>query len=331
MTLCFSFATATSFLASSAITEAHESEKKPAAGTEPLSSGFKALNDGDSGKALELFNAAARQHPDSAEAHHGRARALAALGRKDEAVKEFKLSILLNPSDDIVRKSKEGLKGLGESVPETPAQHRPTVAAPETVRAGDVEASINKILKQSEEKIKDIQSSSESYASAVYNARSNAHNRLMEQARREAEEMKNSRVRFGRHFIPAFSQADINMRQAEMQYRSMSSLERSKADYELRKNDAQSRSLGIKQSAEGLQSQMLNKPSESSGVFLSPTGTNLYVRNYGHFDPVLPEPPEALHAVPLKLPEVLKMQEERSSKKGHRSPAKEANPPSNNE
>ncbi|MBX9723907.1 MAG: tetratricopeptide repeat protein [Candidatus Obscuribacterales bacterium] len=305
--------------------EAHDTEPKTLPNGDALSSGFKVLNDGDSNKALELFNAAARQHPDSAEAHHGRARALAALGRKEEAVKEFKLSILLNPSDEIARKSKEGLKGLGEIVPESTAARRPTVSTPETVRAGDVEQSINKILKQSEEKIKDIQSSSESYASAVYNARSNAHNRLMEQARQEAEEMKRSRVRFGRRFIPAFSQADINQRQAELQYRSMSSLERSKADYESRKSDAQSRSLGIKQSAEGLQSQMLNKPSENSGVFLMPTGTNLYVRNYGHFDPVLPEPPEALHAVPLKLPEVLKMQEEHSSKKGHRSSLKEPN------
>ncbi len=298
----------------------HNEVKEIAHNATPPSAGFKALEDGDCNRALEIFNSAAREHPDSAEVHHGRARALALLGRKDEAVKEFKLSILLNPSEDIAKKSKEGLRCLGEPVEEKDfkAHLKPSSAAPETVRSADVEQSINRMLKQSEEKMKDIQTSSERYASTVYNERSNANNRLMEQARQEADELRRMRVRVGRRSRPAFNQSDIMARQAELQYRSTAQLERSKSDYDNRKLEAESRALGVKNSVEGLESQMLTKPSETSGVFLVPTGTNLYVRNYGHFDPVMPEPPEPLHAVPLKLPQVLKIEEHSGKKKRSR-------------
>lgn len=277
--------------------------------------GQKALKDGDNIKALDIFNAAAREHPDNADAHFGRASVLSRLGRKDEAVKEFKLTLLLNPTDDVARSCREKLSALGIKSDAAHRSSAPVATAPLTVRTHDVEDSISKILKQSEEKITDIHNGSESFASSVYNARSDAHNRAMERARQEAEEMRQAKIRFGRRLIPAFTEDQIRERQAELQYKSASALERAKSDYEARKQEAESRALGVKDTAEGLESQMINKPSETSGVFLVPNGTNLYVRNYGHFDPVMPEPPEALHAVPLKLPQVLRMQAEQAKKK----------------
>lgn len=271
-----------------------------------LAAAYDALKQKEHKKALELFNAAAREYPDSAQAHYGRAMALKELGRKDEAKKEFKLTLLLNAPDDISKNCKEKLSQLEGSKPEA---HAPNSAgfsqAPQTVRSQDVESSINRILKQSEEKIRSVKSNSDAYADRIYSTRADAHSKLMEQARQEADEMRKARMIFGRRAIPMFSDAEIMQRQAEVQFKSASALERAKADYEARRQESQARALSIKESAEGLESQMINKPSESSGVFLSPHGTNLYVRNYGHFDPVLPEPPEPLHAVPLKMPQLM--------------------------
>ena len=282
-----------------------------------ISEAFKALDSGDAAKALELFNAHARKNPTSPQAHFGRARSLSKLGRQDEAAKEFKLTLLLEPGEAIAKKCRDEL-GIKKdpSAATVPPPVPSNSSSPGTVRAKDVESSISKILTQSEEKIKTIHSGSESYANHLYNSHSNQHNKAMERAKQEADEMRRSIVRGGRgRGMPAFSEADIRERQAELQFKATTALSRARADYESRKREAETRALGVKESAEGLESQMVTKPSESSGIFLMPEGTNLYVRNYGHFDPVLPEPPEALHAVPLKLPQVLKMQEEMAKKK----------------
>ena len=271
-----------------------------------LSAAYDALKQKNHKKALELFNAAAREFPDSAQAHYGRAMALKELGRKDEAKKEFKLTLLLNAPEDVIKNCKEKIYILEGSKSEANAPNSAIFTqAPQTVRPQDVESSINRILKQSEEKIRSVKSNSDAYADRIYNNRADAHSKLMEQARQEADEMRRARMIFGRRAVPMFSDAEIMQRQAEAQFKSASALERAKADYEARRQESQARALSIKESAEGLESQMINKPSESSGIFLIPHGTNLYVRNYGHFDPVLPEPPEPLHAVPLKMPQLM--------------------------
>lgn len=270
----------------------------------PFASAYAALEQKDHKKALELFNAAAREFPDSAHAHYGRALSLNELGRKEEAIKEFKLTLLLNAPEQIGKNCKEKISVL-EGAKHPVHNSAPACPAPTTVQPQDVESSINKILKQSEEKIGSVKASADAYADRVYSSRADAHSKLMEQSRQEAEEMRRARFVFGRHSVPLFSDAEIMQRQAEIQYKSISALDRAKADYQTRKQEAQARALSIKESAEGLESQMLSKPSDTSGVFLVPQGTNLYVRNYGHFDPVFPEPPEALHAVPLKMPSLM--------------------------
>lgn len=285
----------------------------------PEHEGLKYLKSGDANKALERFNAAARERPDSVEAHYGRARALAMLGRKEEAIKEFKLTLLLKPVDELAALCRENLATLSGNTEGEHSVLPQGQTASSTVHPQDVEQSIDKILKQSEERIGLIHSHAESFATSIYNSRSDAHNRLMEQSRQEAEEMRSARVRRGRRMMPAFSEQEIMERQAELQYRSMSSLARARSDFENRRQEAESRALGVKESAEGLQSQMINKPSESSGVYLVPKGTNLYVRNYSHFDPVLPEPLEALHAVPLKLPQLLNADKARNKDSGSHS------------
>ncbi|MBX9685183.1 MAG: tetratricopeptide repeat protein [Candidatus Obscuribacterales bacterium] len=253
----------------------------------------------DSKKALEHFNKLARENPASAEAHFGRASALIELGREAEAEKEMKLVLLLNPSASLAKSCREKMQSLGIKDETDGGAAESPAPSPASVRGQDVESSISKILQQSEEKIKGIQSDSETYARSIYNSRSKAHDRLIEDLRRESDEFKRNRR------VSRFADADFKQSQAEIQFRSQSSLLKARSDYDIRKQEAQLRSLGIKESAEGLESQMTTKPSESSGVFLVPTGTNLYVRNYGHFDPILPEPPEELHAVPIKLPALL--------------------------
>lgn len=280
----------------------------------PIADGHKCLERGENSKALEHFNLAARMNPASVEAHYGRACTLAQLGRTEEAAKEFKLTLLLGPSEDVAKKCHEKLNA-------SEAKKRPVHAAtpPGTVQAKDVESSISKILSQSEEKIKAIHSDAETYANGIYNSRSSSLNRALEQAKAEAqEEARRTRVRGRRGYYNPYANNYLQERQQELQFAYDNQMAKAKSDFQQRRNEAESRAMGIKSSAEGLESQMINKPSETSGVYLVPTGTNLYVRNYGHFDPVLPEPPEPLHAVPLKLPQVVKMQEDSSKAKESR-------------
>lgn len=296
------------------LTQAVESSAKeiPEKDEPAIIKAVKALKAGDLQASLDLFNQAARDKPDSVEAHYGRACTLMELGRKDEAIKEFKLVLLLGPSESTAKLCNEKLSSLGAGMQKTEISN---LAQPTTIRTQDVEQSISKILKQSEEKIKDIHAGGERFASHVYNSRSLTHNRLMEQAKQEANEMRRARLRFGNRLLPAFSSEEILQRQAELQYKSMAALERAKTDYEQRKQESESRALGIKASAEGLESQMITKPSETSGIILVPNGTNLYVRNYSHFDPIMPEPPVPLQAVPLKLPQLIRLEEEEKAKK----------------
>jgi tetratricopeptide (TPR) repeat protein len=325
----------------------HAAVKSPA-----LSDGFKCLYGGELNRALEIFNTLARERPDSAAAHYGRARALKEMGRREDAIKEFKIALFLKPADELSEICKEQLRQLGvpdnkrpstatlsgsvsTSVPKSAATSlsKPASASsnsasssggPAVLRTQDAEDSINKILKQSVDRIHDIQSSSEAYASRTYRDKTDAQSKFIEQAKKEADELLNSGYGRGRFRFSTLSRDDIAQRLAELQYKSSSALDRSKSDLNQRRYEAELRSLGIKQSAEGLESQMLKKPSETSGVFLVPQGTNLYVRNYGHFDPVMPEPPEPLHAVPLKLPQVQQIQDEEKRKKNEQTGKKKA-------
>ncbi len=285
----------------------------------PIADGQKCLEQGDSARALEHFNLAARMNPASVEAHYGRACSLAKLGRTEESNKEFKLTLLLGPSEELAKKCKEKM-----TVAE-PAKRPPmhALTPPATVQAKDVESSIGKILFQSEEHIKAIHRDAEKCANGIYNARTSSLNKALEQDKADAqEEARLMRGRGRRGGFNPFGNAYLQERQQEIQFAYENRMARAKADFQQRRSEAETRAMGIKASAEGLESQMINKPSETSGVYLVPGGTNLYVRNYGHFDPVLPEPPEPLHAIPLKLPQVLKMQEEankskESKKKSH--------------
>lgn len=286
-------------------------DKRP----ESVSSGIGALKEGNAQKALDFFNTACRQDPASAEAHLGRACALMKLERKDEAIKEYKLVLLLEPESQSAKKAadelaRHGIISQGKAADKQGKESSSSQPGPATVRAKDVESSILSIQKQSEEKIQNIHADAEGLAHSIYSSKMDAHNRLMERLRKEEEEMRKAKMMFGRRLVPAFSEEHIRDTFQGQHMRAAAYLGKAKADYEDRKQEAESRALGIKSSAEGLQSQMISKPSESSGIYLDPNGTNLYVRNYGHFDPILPEPPVPLEAVPLKLPELIKKEAE---------------------
>lgn len=271
--------------------------------------GFKLLFSGDFEKALEFFNEQARSNPDSAEAHMGRACALRYLNRPEEASKEYKLALLLNPSPMVSKKCTEELKTL-----EAPKQtrHNEVPNTPATFGPNDVEKSMGDIMKQSEEKIKTIHKSSEHYANGIYKSSSAVHAKTLEDIRRQIDDMS---INFrGRRISPP----GLSEYQNELNARASARLSHARRDYEIRRKDAEARALGVKESAEGLQSQMLKKPSETSGIYLIPSGTNLYVRNYGHFDPVMPEPPEPLKATPLKLPELVQAEKKEQSESNHK-------------
>lgn len=272
-------------------------------------SGFKFLAAADYVQALRCFNIAARENPDSSEIHFGRATALNNLGRKNEALKEYKLALLLNPGRDLKKKLEAGLNLLQTNCSKVSGNAAVQPALSGT--ALEAEHSIGRIMSQSEDRINGIHTSAEKYASHLYSGKLSQQKKIMEAAKQEADVLRNNaRWRGGMSF------ADINEYEADIKRKSGYILNKARSDYDNHRREAQLRAHGIKDSAEGLQKQMLEKPSETSGVFLLPKGTNLYVRNYGHFDPVMPEhiAPTPLSAVPLKLPEVLRFEQKHKKK-----------------
>ena len=306
-----------------ATVNAHGINQADSSSGQPMEQGLKLLGGGKFEEALEFFNQQARDCPDSAEAHLGRACALRKLNRTAEASKEYQLALLLNPNEMVQRKCAEGLKELKE-LQEPKMSDSPTYPGnsangfagkhskdfsrleppvPSTFKSSDVEKSLGDIMKQSADRIKSVHSESEAYANNIYKSSAAVHSSALERIRREIAEMSISRA--GRRF----SDPSASALQAELNARATRRFQSARSDYDLRRREAQSRAMGIKESAEGLQSQMMQRPSETSGIYMIPAGTNLYVRNYAHFDPVMPEPPEPLRAIPLKLPEVKQMEE----------------------
>lgn len=64
---------------------------------------------------------------------------------------------------------------------------------------------------------------------------------------------------------------------------------------------ARARSEALRACAEGLRNDMSTRPSAWDGIYLSPQGTNLYVRNYVTFDAQKPEVIEPLKAAQLSF------------------------------
>lgn len=283
-----------------------------------LKPGFQLIVSGQPEKALEFFNEAAREKADMPDVHLGRACALRFLSRPEEALKEYRLALLLNPSEAVARKCNEDIKAMERSAADA---HKVELPQP-SIGKNEVEKSVGDILRQSEERIKAVHKESENYATNIYKSSMASHYREMENIKRRAQDMS-TYTRWGQR-IPGIDSFSL---QREQEARSQSRLKYARSDYEIRKREAQSKAVALKDAAEGLQSQMLQKPSETSGIYMVPNGTNLYVRNYAHFDPVVPEPPAPLQATAQKLPEVvqaeqaetLKSQKHKSKHKKHKA------------
>lgn len=78
------------------------------------------------------------------------------------------------------------------------------------------------------------------------------------------------------------------------------------SSYSARSAEARRRSEALRECADALRNNMACKPSEWDGVYLSPQCTNLYVRNYVHFDAQKPEVVEPLKASQLSFSDVKK-------------------------
>jgi tetratricopeptide (TPR) repeat protein len=233
--------------------------------------GFRLLKLHEYAKALEAFNQSAREHPDSAEPHFGRAKALFGLGRRAEAMKELKVCLLLDPSGAMSEKCKKEI--------DRATSRPPDLSNPQTITSSDVEKSATKITNQAADQIRLIQKQASS--------------RLTSSPFRS-----NSDYTVSTPYSPPYS------RFSPRSSRHKSS--RREDDYRARAaaEDARLRSQAIRDAAMGLSTAMATKPSESSGVYLTPHNTNLFVRNYVTFDPVRPVPPQELTATQHRLEEV---------------------------
>lgn len=293
-----------------AVADKPAASEKPtdAAATQPvdfIKQGLEFMKSCDYGKALESFNAASRENPASAEPHFARARALLGLGRREEAYKEFKLCMLLDPSSRMEHKCKGEIDyaNLGE--------HMDFSNQPRTISIGDLEKATTCITNQAENEIRRVQDDALSRSNSfrnMYNASMNGYqlspysaygsygsNPYGSYGSNGWGRYSSSRGGYvsmsssgGRPSISSWTGTVSNVSESMRRAAALS-------------EDARIRSEAIRDAASGLNTSMSSRPSEYSGVYLSPHNTNLFVRNYVNFEPVRPEPPEALAAKALSL------------------------------
>jgi len=84
---------------------------------------------GDPERATAAFEQALALDPDSVKAHWGLAWVLAARGRREEAIREFRLVVHLSPDDDLVAEAAAALRRLSAPLP-TPSVGSPSVGVP---------------------------------------------------------------------------------------------------------------------------------------------------------------------------------------------------------
>ena len=241
-------------------------------------------------KALEAFNIAARENPASAEPHFARARALLGLGRREEAYKEFKLCMLLDPSGRMRHKCKSEIDFAGLAAPLDFSNQ------PRTITTQDLEKATTNITNQAENEIKRVQDEAVSRGAAI---------RKMDASVASSNPYSPSGwyvpgrpSRSGGGYISLSGTGGRTSSNWAGYPRYESNAMRRATELAA---DARARSEAIREAASGLNESMSTRPSEYSGVYLSPHGTNLFVRNYVNFEPVRPEPPEALSAKALSL------------------------------
>lgn len=267
---------------------------------DPLLTGYKLMKSCSYAKAMEAFNRAARDNPASAEVHFGRAMALLGLGRREESLKEFKLAMLLDPSSRMAHKCKREIDYAGLEKIDHSNQ-------PRNITTSDLERTTTEISNKAESEIRRIQSEALRRFELIRRADSR-----MPSAMRFGSEQNYPRSRYsggsrsdystqstfgGRAPVSNYVSGTTSGSRYSRYSRQSEGSTRARAITE----EARLRSAAIRDAAVGLNSSMSNRPSESSGVYLTPHGTNLFVRNYVNFDPVRPEPPEELSARTLSL------------------------------
>jgi tetratricopeptide (TPR) repeat protein len=234
-----------------------------------LADGFYLLKVKDYAGALEVFNQAARENPDFVDAHFGRAQALEALNRRVESVKEFQLCLLLKPS--------AAQKAFCDKELDYMTLKPPAVALSPTFTLQDVERTSTTITNQAAERITALQRQSRAFD-------------------------RRSSLTSPFPFPTTFPYP------SSTPYPSFSRYPRSRwSGYDMaRSEDARRRSNAFRECAEGLKSEMATKPSDYTGIHLSPQNTNLYVRNYIDFDPVKSTVVDPIMATPLSYKDAKK-------------------------
>jgi tetratricopeptide (TPR) repeat protein len=257
---------------------------------DPLQVGFDLLKKLDYDRALAAFNLAARAEPANAEPHFGRAKALLGLQRRDEALKEFKLCTLLDPSANNTEKCNKEIEYYTAKAP---------AGAPLTVTTEDIEKSSTRVTNQASSRINQIYS--DAYARGVYINRSLSRSSRYHHIPIPSVPSSSLSLNGGGGGMSA---RDYYIKHGTLSGYDSRAYERSRRyDASAKADDARRRAEAVKDAAVGLNHAMSTKPSDSSGIYLSPHGTNLYVRNYVNFDPAKPEPgpAEALSAKQMSI------------------------------
>lgn len=231
-----------------------------------LEMGMKLFKSGQFNTALSSFNELARQYPDRADVHYWQGKCLQALGRATEAGKEFKLAMALGLPKNLEASCKECMGNAEEQSQQEQANAATPEKKPVNLDPPQIKSSLDTIFKQTESRMKDSLNEGNRYSSASMRSR--------ESVFRPWPGVRSAFPPRGRS---GYSSRDP--------YREA----------------AQQRAVALNDAASGLESQMTIKPHKWSGVYLDPSNTNLYVRNYAHFTPETPEPLVPLQADPAVL------------------------------
>ncbi|MDZ4835502.1 MAG: hypothetical protein SGJ27_17140 [Candidatus Melainabacteria bacterium] len=237
-----------------------------------LLTGYRFMKSCSYAKALDAFNVAARENPASAEPHFGRALALIGLSRREEALKEFKLTMLLDPSSRMAHKCQReidfgGLQKIDHS------------NQPRNITTTDLERTTSEITNCAAKEIQRIQADTlrraesmrkmDRQAISPYSGGGTRYSRYSRYSG-DSRYSRYSRHSNSRHSNYS-SGSTSGGRSSGFASRDSDSAIRARA----LSQDVRLRGEALRDSATGLNSSMSSRPSESSGVYLTPHGTNL--------------------------------------------------------
>jgi len=234
-----------------------------------LKSGIKLYNQGNYQEAIGHLGLARAKEFNNAVLHYYMANAFSQMGKKSDAVREFRIAYALDPESEVGKFSKQALQALGAEKEETEAPPSPPIrqAPPEKSAADQLK---DKTLSSLRNQASD--------ASSIH--RELGREQAASTARSASDVIGRKRSAMMADMLNTGRRPGLT-REAREYLSQLESMFNKSRQSNIESSNHRARS--VEESSRNLQS-LINESNSKGGHRLIPAGTNLYVRNYDTVD-----------------------------------------------